>query len=396
MTTWATAVLVNKMTVHPCRDGGRPALRSRLEHPGRSQGLASLKPRLKKHPCPYPSCSRVKGFSTASKLQRANENASCSSALPFIVTIVTTRTDLFNWHFLVPRYWPVWLGLGLMKLMAALPFPWQLMLGGQIGRWIGKIARRRRRIAEINLALCFPELSPMQRTTLLEKHFAALGIGLFETAMAWWAPDDKLRGLARVEGLEHLQRALDRGKGVILLTGHFTPLELGARFITWHQPFHAMYRSHKNFLYETVMRRERERRSRFPPLPHEDLRGLLRAFKKGRAVWYAPDQNHGRRNSAFVPFFGIPACTITATPRLAALSGAAVVPYFPRRLPGTAGYEVVILPALEDFPSGDVVADIQRINALLEHHIRRAPEQYLWVHRRFKTRPPGSPTLYNL
>lgn len=283
-----------------------------------------------------------------------------------------------------------------MKLMAALPFPWQVAMGGQIGRWIGKAARRRRRIAKINLELCFPELSPRQRSELLDAHFAALGIGLFETAMAWWAPDEKLRGLARVEGIEHLQRALDRGKGVILLTGHFTTLELGARFITWHQPFHAMYRSHKNLLYEAVMRRERERRSRFPPLPHEDLRGLLRAFRKGRAVWYAPDQNHGRRNSVFVPFFGIPACTITATSRLAALSGAAVVPYFPRRLPGTNGYEVVILPALDNFPSGDVVEDTRRINEMLEQHIRQVPEQYLWVHRRFKTRPPGSPSLYRL
>lgn len=311
-------------------------------------------------------------------------------------TTVTMPTRLFDWHFLAPRYWPVWLGLGLMKCMAALPFRWQLAAGGRMGRLLGKIARRRRRIAAINLELCFPEWSPAERNTLLEQHFAALGIGLFETAMAWWAPDEKLRGLARVEGAEHLERALAEGKGVILLTGHFTTLELGARFITWHQPFHAMYRSHKNPLYETVMRRERERRSRFPPLPHEDLRGLLRAFRKGRAVWYAPDQNHGRRNSVFVPFFGIPACTITATSRLAALSGAAVVPYFPRRLAGTAGYEVVILPALEHFPGGDVTADTRRINELLEHYVRRAPDQYLWVHRRFKTRPLGSPGLYNL
>lgn len=313
-----------------------------------------------------------------------------------IPRIVSPSTRRFHWQYLAPRYWPIWLGLGLMKLMAALPFPWQVAMGGQIGRWIGKAARRRRRIAKINLELCFPELSPRQRSELLDAHFAALGIGLFETAMAWWAPDEKLRGLARVEGIEHLQRALDRGKGVILLTGHFTTLELGARFITWHQPFHAMYRSHKNLLYEAVMRRERERRSRFPPLPHEDLRGLLRAFRKGRAVWYAPDQNHGGRNSVFVPFFGIPACTITATSRLAALSGAAVVPYFPRRLPGTNGYEVVILPALDNFPSGDVVEDTRRINEMLEQHIRQVPEQYLWVHRRFKTRPPGSPSLYHL
>ena len=129
-----------------------------------------------------------------------------------IVCIVTPSTRQWFWKFLAPRYWPIWLGLGLMKLMAALPFSWQLVLGGQIGRWIGKVARRRRRIAEINLELCFPELSPTQRAALLEAHFAALGTGLFETAMAWWAPDDKLRGLAQIKGLEHLQQALDRGK----------------------------------------------------------------------------------------------------------------------------------------------------------------------------------------
>jgi KDO2-lipid IV(A) lauroyltransferase len=143
------------------------------------------------------------------------------------------------------------------------------------------------------------------------------------------------------------------------------------------------------------MRRERERRSGFPPIPHEDLRGLLRAFKRGQAVWYAPDQNHGLRNSVFAPFFGVPACTLAATSRLAALSGAAVVPYFPRRLPGAAGYEIVILPALDDFPGADPVADAARINALLENHIRQAPEQYLWVHRRFKTRPPGESGFYD-
>lgn len=307
---------------------------------------------------------------------------------------VTDSARRFDRGFLAPRYWPIWLGLSLMKMMAALPFGWQLAIGERIGRWLGKIARRRRRIAEINLELCFPELAPGERAKLLEAHFAALGIGLFETAMAWWAPDAKLRGLANVEGEEHLAHALARGNGVILLTGHFTTLELGARFITWHQPFHAMYRSHKNRLYETVMRRERERRSRLPPLPHEDLRGLLRAFKKGRAVWYAPDQNLGARNSVFVPFFGIPACTVTATSRLAAMSGAAVVPYFPKRLPGKAGYEVVILPALADFPSADLEADTRRVNALLEQYVRRAPEQYLWVHRRFKTQPPGRSSPY--
>ena len=307
---------------------------------------------------------------------------------------VTHQTTLLSLPFLAPRYWPVWLGLGTIKLMAALPYRWQMALGRWIGRGFGRFAQRRRHIAETNLALCFPEWSLAQRKTVLNAHFASLGMGLFETAIAWWAPDEKLRDLAQVKGAEHLEQAMAGGKGVILLTGHFTTLELGARFITWQQPFHAMYRRHKNLLYETWMRQERERRSRLPPLPHEDLRGLLRAFKRGRAVWYAPDQNHGLRNSVFVPFFGIPTCTLTATSRLAALSGAAVIPYFPRRLPGSAGYEVVILPALEHFPSDDLAADTQRINALLEQYIREAPEQYLWAHRRFKTRPPGQPDLY--
>ncbi|MFO1371860.1 MAG: LpxL/LpxP family Kdo(2)-lipid IV(A) lauroyl/palmitoleoyl acyltransferase [Candidatus Competibacteraceae bacterium] len=309
---------------------------------------------------------------------------------------MTTHTPLFSRNFLTPRYWLVWFGLFIMKIAAALPFRWQLALGRRIGLWLGKIARRRRRIAHINLERCFPELSAAQRDALLDQHFAALGIGLFETAIAWWSSDEKLHGLAQVVGLEHLEQAMKRGKGVILLTGHFTTLELGARFITWHQPFHAMYRRHKNPAYETVMRRERERHSRLPPLPRDDLRSLLRALKKGRAIWYAPDQNLGIRNSVFVPFFGIPACTTTATTRLAAISGAAVVPYFPRRLPDTGGYEVTILPALADFPSGDIVVDTQRINELLEYHVRRAPEQYLWVHRRFKTQPPGNPSFYNV
>ncbi|PIE82744.1 MAG: hypothetical protein CSA09_05495 [Candidatus Contendobacter odensis] len=307
---------------------------------------------------------------------------------------VTTRNLLYYRHFLAPRYWLVWLGLSIAKVIAMLPFRWQLFLGRQLGGLFGKLARRRRHIARINLELCFPEQSAAERDILLKAHFHSLGIGIFETAMAWWAPDKKLKDRVQIEGLEHLQRALARGKGVVLLTGHFTMLELAARFITLYQPFHAMYRPHKNPLFEAMMRHERERRSQLPPLPHEDLRGVLRALKRGRAIWYAPDQNHGLRNSVFVPFFGTPACTLTTTSRLAALSGAAIVPFFPRRLPGTAGYKVVILPALEHFPGDDITADTRRINALLEDYIRPVPEQYYWVHRRFKTRPTGEPHVY--
>jgi KDO2-lipid IV(A) lauroyltransferase len=308
---------------------------------------------------------------------------------------VTASPPPFDWRFLAPRNWLLGLSLGLMKLMTLLPFRWQLTIGECAGRWLGKIARRRRRIAQTNLALCFPEMPPDQRAKLLDAHFAALGMGLVEAAIAWWATEKQLRGLVRFNGEEHLQQAMAAGKGVILLTGHFTTLELGACLMTLLQPFHAMYRPHKNPLYESAQRRQREWRCQLPPLRHEDLRGLLRAFRQGHAVWYAPDQNHGLRNSLFVPFFGVPTCTITATSRLAALSGAAVVPYFPRRLAGNAGYEITILPALDHFPTGDPAADARRINELLEQQIRPMPEQYLWVHRRFKTRPPGSPGVYH-
>ncbi len=292
---------------------------------------------------------------------------------------------------LVPRHWPLWLGLGAMRLMSALPYAWQLGLGRLTGSILGRVARRRLHIASINIGLCLDDLD---RRQLLARHMAALGIGFFETASAWWSRDEQLRTRVRLEGLEHLDAALAQGRGVILLTGHFTHLELGARFIAMHRPFHAMYRPHKNPLYESVMRRWRERRSGHPPIPRDDLRGVLRALRRGDAVWYAPDQNYGSKHAVFVPFFGVPALTITATSRIAAASGARVVPYYPRRLPGRGGYQVTILPALEDFPGPDSAADARRINALLEDWIREAPEQYLWVHRRFKTRPPGAPKLY--
>jgi KDO2-lipid IV(A) lauroyltransferase len=307
--------------------------------------------------------------------------------------LTVDSTPLWRRYY-APRYWPVWLGLGLMKLLSALPFAWQIVLGRGIGLLSARLARYRRHIAAVNLALCFPELFLPQRNALLQAHFAALGIGLFETALAWWGADEKIRRLGKVEGIDHLEKALAQSKGVILVTAHFIPLELGARFITLYCPFHALYRPHENPLYEAVMRRERERRSRLPPLARQDMRGLVRGLKQGHAIWYAPDQNYGPHHSILVPFFGVPALTITATSRLARLSGAAVVPYFPERLPGTAGYRVTILPALEDFPSTDEAADALRINRLIEDWVRRVPEQYLWVHRRFKNGPPELGNIY--
>lgn len=291
-----------------------------------------------------------------------------------------------------PHHWPLALGIGLVRLLIRLPLSWQRVLGQSLGRLSGRLIPRRRRIAAINLRWCFPELSETQHARLLRAQLESVGLGLLETAWAWWLPDRRLDGLADIEGLEHLHAARDSGRGVLLLTGHFTCLELGARFLTPHCRFHAMYRPHANPYYQDLMRRAREHHSGLPAITQNDIRATVRALRRGDAVWYAPDQNYGRQ-SVFVPFFGIPALTITATSRLVGMSDALVLPYFPLRL-ADGRYRVTILPPLADFPSDDIEADTARINALIEDWVRQAPEQYLWVHRRFKKRPGGEPPPY--
>ncbi len=309
-----------------------------------------------------------------------------------ITPVELDLASLFK-RYRTPRYWPIWIGLGAMRVAAALPLRTALRLGFALGRGLGWLARRRCHVAAVNLRLCFPELDAGARAQLLEANLAATGMGLLEIALCWWAPDAALRERVEIEGLEHYDAALARGKGAILLTGHFTTLELGAGLFALHRPFHAMYRPHGNPLYDTVMRWARERRSRMATIPRDDVRAMLRALKRGETVWYAPDQDYGGTDSVFVPFFGIPARTITATSRFARITGAAVVPYYPERL-ADGRYRIRVLPALEGFPSDDEFRDAARINALIEGWVRAVPEQYLWVHRRFKGRPPGEPKLY--
>ena len=291
------------------------------------------------------------------------------------------------------RHAPAWLGAGLLWCVTRLPFAWQLTVGRLLGRILFGLARDRREIARTNLALCFPDLSGDERQRLLEAHFASLGIALVETALSWWGSERRLRPLVHLTGLEHLEAALRQGRGAILLSAHFTTLEIGGRLLALHAPFHVLYRDHKNSVIETLQQRARRRRFE-KAIPRGDLRAMLTSLKQNRPVWYAPDQDFGRDNSVFVPFFGIAAATVTATSRLARVSGAPVVPFFQRRLPGARGYELTLLPALEDFPGDDIEQDTRRLMALIETRVRQQPDQYLWVHRRFKTRPPGEPPVY--
>jgi KDO2-lipid IV(A) lauroyltransferase len=303
------------------------------------------------------------------------------------------RERPFSYAWLGPRFWGTWLLLGCLRVSAALSYRSQLALGRALGRLLYRVLSHRRRIASVNLSLCFPEHGPERREALLWASFESLGIAFLELSLAWWAPDRRLRPLATVEGLEHLQAALAAGRGAILLSAHFTTIEIGGRLLRLYQPFRPIYRPTKNLLWDWVMLHSRERHVQ-RAIDRRDVRGILRALRSNEPVWYAPDQDYGREHSVFVPFFGVPAATITATSRLAALSGAPVVPFFQYRIAGGGGYRLRIEPALAGFPSEDPVADAERVNRLIEARVREHPEQYLWSHRRFKTRPPGTAPLY--
>jgi KDO2-lipid IV(A) lauroyltransferase len=294
---------------------------------------------------------------------------------------------IFQRQFLHPRFWPSWLGLLFMRLSIYLPVKAQLMVGRWLSWIMTPLMKSRKKIARRNLELCFPELFEEQRTALLEENFRTMGMMLIETALSWWASDASLQKRVQYQGLEYLEAALAKGKGVILLTGHFTSMELGGRLIMLKNPCYVMFRELNNQLFNSVMMRARTYHSEGIVL-RDDPRPMVRALKKNKVVWYAPDQDFGRKVSVFAKFFGVPAATVPAAARLVKMSGAAVIPFVPRR-EKDGSYTLSLSAPLTNFPTGDDIADAQIINDLLEKEIRQSPEQYLWIHRRFKTQREG-------
>ncbi len=292
-----------------------------------------------------------------------------------------------------PRYWPTWIGLSLLRLLEPLPYRLQALLGRCLGRLIYILPSGFKRIARRNLELCYPDMDIGERDKLLAAHFRSLGLGLFETSITWWSPAERMLALTEVEGLEHLDAVLAQGRGAILLSAHFTTLEIGARAICARRPTSIMYRPTKNPVLERFLQSNRGRHAK-RAIPRDDIRTLISALKAGEIVWYAPDQAYRKKGAEMVPFFGIPAATNTATSRLARMTGAAVLPYFPERLPDNKGYRMVIQPALDDFPSDEPAADALRFNHLIEAQIRHVPDQYLWIHRRFKGTSVDYPDYY--
>jgi len=297
-------------------------------------------------------------------------------------------------HLFAPRHWLSWIGLGIVCCVGKLPFAVQRVLGRALGVLTMRLPGERRHVAARNIELCFPELNTDQRADLLRAALRDLGMLLVEFALAWFG---SARALARVpcviEGLEHLERCRAQGRGVLLVGAHFSHLELCARLVSQRIPIAGMYRVMDDPVFERAVLRARLRYAQ-AMFAKEDLRRIVKYMKAGGTVWYAPDQDMRGKDAVFVPFFGVPAATITATHHLTRLSGAAVIPFFHRRNADGRGYTIRLEAPLENFPSGDVSADTARVNACVERMVREAPEQYLWIHKRFKSRPQGAPALY--
>jgi len=287
-----------------------------------------------------------------------------------------------------------WLMLAVLWLVGRLPPKIAFEFGKFGGRRLPSVSNQRRGIALRNMQLCMPELTPQARESLMRRNLQYMGRAGAETALAWFGGKKVDDIPCHVHGLEHLQAAQANGQAVILLSGHFLCIELAARLIGQQVDMAVIYKPlRKKPLMDRIMLRNR-RRTLVDALPRDDLRGIVRALKKGVPVWYAGDQDYGTNNSVFVPFMGVPAATVTGLTRLARLSKARVVPIFFHANQAGNAYEVTFEPALEGFPTGSDVLDAQWMNGVIERGIRAHPEQYLWVHRRFKHPPPGELPAY--
>lgn len=297
--------------------------------------------------------------------------------------------DLPLYH---PAYWPTWIGLAFMRIITFLPMPVLWVLGTVLGTVMHLIPSKVRKVVRANIGLCFPELGEAGRRRLVREHFRALGVSLLCYGFAWWSSPSRLRRLVKFRDRHHYDAAMSSTRSVIAFAPHFLALDVCGMTISSERPFVSMYRHSRNRLLDSVMLR----RKRFGAVLFErrsNLRSLIRLLREGRIFYYLPDQDAGSEG-VFVPFFGIPAATVTALSRIAKMADAVVVPCYNRILPWGRGFELRFEAPLSGFPSGDLEQDARRMNEEIEKAIRINPSQYLWGYRRFKTRPEGSTQLY--
>jgi KDO2-lipid IV(A) lauroyltransferase len=285
------------------------------------------------------------------------------------------------------------LGIFLIWLIHFLPLSLQALLGNAFGILLFWFAGERRRVADTNLRLCFPEMNEVQRSVLVRRHFQVFARSFLERGILWWSSKQRIQGLIRVVGREHLQAV--EGQPVILLAPHFVGLDVGGSWMTQHVNLVSVYSNQKNPLFHKMLLHGRSRFGSSKLFARDKgLRPLVRALKQNMPFYYLPDQDLSTKDTLFVPFFGVQTATLNTLPRLASMVNAKVLPVMTKLLPGGEGYEIRIYPAWESYPTGDSVADTRRMNEFIEERVREMPEQYFWLHKRFKTRPPGEESFY--
>lgn len=303
------------------------------------------------------------------------------------------KAPRFQLAFFHPRYWLTWLSIAVLYVISWLPYKVQILMGKAVGHLLFKALKSRRKVAERNLELAFPDMDDNARQTLLKANLASAGIALFETGMGWWWPDWRVKPMGKVIGYEHVQAILDKGKGVMGLVIHNMNLEFSCRVMGLVHPSVVFYRKHNNPLMEYMQYHGRARSNRYM-IHKRGISEMFKALNGGELCLYFPDQDYGPKRCEYVPLFAVKdAATTTGTLLFAGQSNCETVFIVPIRTPD--GYEVRIFPGLEDFPSGDDKEDVARVNRKIEELVMMAPEQYLWMHKRYKTRPPENPeSLY--
>ena len=285
------------------------------------------------------------------------------------------------------------IAIGIAWMLHFLPLLMLARIGEAAGAALYVLGRERRNVCLINLARCFPEMPEAKRTALAKAHFRAFGRTLLERSILWWAPEERVKRLVSIVGLERLHAL--KGKPLILLAPHFVGLDAGCTRLTCEIDMAGIYSKQKNQLFNKLLLSGRTRFGYQRAISRQEgIRPALAALKEGIPFYYLPDQDYGPRDAIFVPFFAASAATITGLSRLTRITGARVLPCVTRVLPGGGGYELTCHPAWENFPSGDDAADARRMNAFIEERVREMPEQYFWTHKRFKTRPPGEAKWY--
>ncbi len=292
-----------------------------------------------------------------------------------------------------PRFWPAWLTVGALRALHCLPLAVLVSLGAGFGDLMYRAYASRRQIALINLELCFPDWTPARRHAVARDSFRLVGQSAFTVGMNWWASRAQLERRIAEINRNHYDAALAGGDNIILLAPHFVALELGGLYLSRERPMVSMYQRTKNPVIDRVVRRGRSRFGGQMVERKADMRDLVRMIRAGRPFYYLPDQDAGRKG-VFVPFFGVQCSTFPALSRFAALGRARVIPCYTRQLAKPVRWEIIYDAPLTGFPTGDLVADTAHMNRVIEAAVARMPEQYFWVHKRFKTRPPGEPDLY--